>query len=323
MPKDIVWATKETVVQPKGGLVIENPQEQDHVLGAAVAGPDFEVLVPDGQWHAYLPGAEIQRNRFGDTFMCVSFSHQNACEIIVNRRYGDLMNMSDIFLGVGSGTTRGEGNSKRAVAEWARLNGFVLETDYPYTPDMTLDQVYAPLTAALLAKGKANLDKWSFLYKWVGSSTPGALKDALRYSPLQVDVTGTYPMNEKGIVQYDKSPFCHEVLIFGYEDGVCWHVFDSEASQYIRFAWDYPFGSPMLHSLKKKATPMIYKEKGKPALAVKHPTEPLLIAFSGGSVRASDLFFALYGATDFKQLPIKEVDKFEFPIGHLINTNLA
>jgi hypothetical protein len=322
--KHIAFATKDRLVQPTGGLIASEVDGQDHILGAVggIAGPDFEMLVPDGQWTAYLPEGELQRNRFGDTFMCVSFSWNNIVEFLANRRYGEVLNMSDVFLGSGSGTIRGQGNSKRAVAEWARRNGFVHETDYPYTESMTLDQAYAPLVPPLLAKGKANLDKWAFYWKWVGNNSPAALKDALRFSPVQVDVTGFYDMNDKGIVVWnrEKPQYAHEVTVFGYEEGVCWHVFDSEATQFIRFDWAYPFGSPLVVSAKKKMNIQILKEKGKPALAVKHFSENCMIGFSGGTVEAQALFKSLYGITDFRELPIKEVDKFPCPMSHLIVT---
>lgn len=320
---NIEFATQETLIKPVGGLINQDRDENDHVLGAALSGPDFEILIPDGQWETYLPASELQRNNNGDTFMCVSFSHQNCCEFIISRRYGEILNMSDIALGVMSGTVRGQGNGKRTVAECARVNGFVLEEDYPYTEKMTLDQVYSPVPASIKAKAKENLKKWSLNYKWVSDNTPRGLQEALKYSPVQVDVTGGYEMDSRGIVVYDGQPYIHEVTIFGYEPGVCWYVFDSEASQYIRFAWNYKFGSPMIHSIKKKMQIQILKEKGNSALAVKHFSEPCLIAFSGGSVEAQALFKSLYGIVDFSQLPIIEVDKFPFPISHLINTNVV
>lgn len=327
MKPKIVFATKETIIQPKSlGLVLEAPQEQDHILGGpigSIAGPDFDVLVEDGQWANYAPKAEVQLNRYGDTFMCVSFSKNNVDEFIALRKYGETINFSDIFLGKGSGTVRNSGNGKRAVAEWKRLNGFVTEEEYPFTPDMTLDQVYQAIPADLIKKAIKNLAQYSFFYKWLGNSSPQSLMEGLKYSPLQVDVTGSYPMDANGYVIWSKSSpvYAHEVVIFGYELGKCWHVFDSEASQFIRFAWDYPFGSPMIHSVKKNMKIRIYKKKGQSALAVKHCSEPSLIAFSGGSVQGGDLFKSLYGVKDFKEIEITEVDEFPFPIRHLINTN--
>lgn len=315
----------EDLIQPVGGLIVEAPLEQDHVLGATgdqIGGPDFEVLVPDGHWAPFSPAMELQRNRFGDTFMCVSYSNNNIHEFIIKQKFQEDVNMSDLFLGKGSGTVRGQGNSKRAVAEWKRLNGYVLENDYPYTTDTTLDQAYAALSKALLEKGKANLAKYEFLYKWLGaaSQTPQSLIEGLKYSPLQVDVGGSYSMNSKGYVVWQGGSYNHEVVLFDYEPNKCWWIFDSETEQYLKFALTYPFGSPMIHAVKKKMKITLYKKKGYAAIAVKHPSQPCLIAFSGGSVQGEDLFKAIYGVTSFAQIVITEVDEWPYPIKHLMQT---
>jgi len=320
---EIIFATPEDLKQPVGGLVVESPQDEDHVLGAEGAtGPDFDVLVDDGQWANYAPNPELQRNRFGDTYMCVSFSANNIAEFLVKRQYDEFVNWSDIFLGIGSGTIRGSGNGKRKVADWRRLNGYVLESDYPYTQDMTLDQVYSPLSASLLALGKKNLNFYSFLYKWLGDNSVQSLMNGLKYSPLQVDVSGSYRMDANGYVIWDESNpvYAHEVAIFGYEYGKCWYVFDSETLQYLRFAWNYPFGSPMIHAVKRNMHIEILKKKGGSALCVKTSGEPSLIAFSGGDITAETLFKSLYGISDFKQIPITEVAEWPYPIKHVFHS---
>jgi len=312
----IKFATEETLIQPKGALIVEEPQEQDHVLGAT--GPDFEVLVEDGHWADYAPNPELQRNRFGDTFMCVSYSKNNVDEFILKKRYDEVVNFSDLFLGVGSGTIRGRGNSKRTVAEWKRLNGFVNEGDYPYTSETTLDDAYAPLTKALLALGLKGLDLMSFNYKWLPDNSVQSIKDGLKYSPVQVDVSGSYKM-VNGVVVWDGSAYAHEVAIFDYEEGKAWWIFDSESMQFIKFAWEYPFGYPMIHSVKKNMNINLLKKKGQAGIAVKVFGEPSLVVFSGGSIIGEALFKSIYGVSDFKSLTIHEVDEWPFPIRHILN----
>lgn len=322
MQQNLNFATQETLQQPIGGLVIEGPQEQDHVLGAI--GPDnFEVLQSDAQWAKFAPNPELQRNKNGDLFMCVSFSKLNIVEFLIKRLFDETVNYSDLFLGVGSGTVRGQGNSKRAVAEWMRLNGAVLESLYPFLSDMTLDDAYKPLTKEILVEGLKALDLYSFPYKWLSDNGAQTILSGLTYSPVQVDVSGSYKMNAEGIIVWDNtnSIYNHEVVIFGHEQGRCWYVFDSETFQFLKFDWWYPFGSPMIHAVKKNMKIQIFKKIGSPALAVKHCSEPSLIAFSGGSVQGEDLFKSLYGVKNFKEIPITEVKEFPFPIRHLINTN--
>lgn len=321
MENDLIFATEETLIQPVGGLIVEDPQEQDHVLGAT--GPDFDVLVEDGHWAPFTPSPELQRNKFGDTFMCVSYSNNNIHEFLLNRLFGEVVNMSDIFLGVGSGTVRNRGNSKRSVAEWKRLNGFVLESDYPFGENTTIDQAYAPLTSELLAKGLRGLDQYTFGYKWLADNSPATIKAGLKYSPVQVDVLGSYKVGKNGYIVWDADypTYAHEVAIFDYEEGKCWWVFDSESMQFIKFDWNYPFGSPMIHALKRSMNIQIFKKKGQAGLAVKAFGEPSMIVFSGGSIIGEALFKSIYGITEFKQLPIKEVDEWPYPIRHILNCN--
>ncbi len=318
--RELIFATKETIKQPVGGLIVEPPDEQDHILGAS--GPDFEVLIPSGQWHEHLPIPELQRNRHGDTFMCVSFSLNNIHEMLKNRLFGEVINKSDLFLGVGSGTVRGRGNSKRAVAEWNRRNGFVLESEYPYHEDMTLDEAYKPLTRELLTEGIKSLEDWVFNWKWLGSNDPEVMKEGLKLSPLQVDVWGSYRLNRKGYVSWASGAYYnHEVVIFGYQEGEYWLVFDSETDQFLYFDWNYPFGSPMIHAVKKNSKIRLFKKRGQAGIAVKHVSEASMIVFSGGSVKGGDLFLSLYGVQKFEDIQLIYVDEWPHPIRHMINTN--
>lgn len=305
----ITFATIDKVIHPKGGLIVEPPQEQDHILGAS--GPDFGVLVEDGQWGEYAPEPELQRNSSGDTYMCVSFSNNNISEFLIYKQYGELVNWSDIFLGKGSGTVRGRGNSKRTVAEWKRLNGYVLETDYPYTSTTTVDQAYAPLSATLLKKGISNLNFFTFNYKWLPDNSVQSLLNGLKLSPIQVDVE-PYNFNDKGYISNSGAGYTHEVAIFGYESGKCWYVFDSESSQFLKFDWSYKFGSPMIHSVKKKVMTKLYKKNGSPAIYFLNPQSSTLVPYSDGVVPGGELFKIFFG--DYSLAPIERVDELPFPV---------
>jgi len=325
MPKNIVFATPETIIQPKDcGLVIEAPLiEQDHVLGGLIGGTEFSIQLPGGHWAPYAPEPELQRNDLGDLFMCVSFAINNVDEFLIKKQFGDVINFADTALGSGSGTIRGRGNSKRTVAEWKRKNGCMLEGDRPYTAKTTLDDAYKALTKAELEKCKKQLDFYQFPWKWVGDNSAKEMLKGLEFSPLAVDVLVSYPTNKDGYVVWDKyNPvYAHEVVLFDYEPNKCWWIFDSETEQYLKFAWDYPFGSPMIRAVPSNMRIQLFKKKGHAAICVKHFSEPSLIAFSGGSVSGDDLFKSIYGVSDFKSIPIKEVDELPFPIRHLINTN--
>ena len=319
----LTFSTGEDIKQPKGGVILDDVDEKDHILGGLLSGEEWEVLVKDGQWMNYIPDYELQRNRFGDLFGCVSFSLNNVHEMILKKRYDETVNKSDLFLMKISGTIQGQGNSVRAVAESNRLKGWVTEGRYPYTSEMTVSEAYRELTNDLLMEGKKGLDLYTFRWKWLNDNSTKSLKEGLTFSPIQVTILGSYLENKKGYIIFDRNhpEYTHEVCIFGYEDGECWYVYDSENEQYLKFAWNYAFRSPAIHSVTKNMKIEIYKKKGQSGLAVKTYGEPSMIFFSGGDITAQTLFFSIYGVTDWKQIPIKEVNEFPFPPKHIFNSN--
>lgn len=301
------FAEVSKVKQPSGGLKLESPEERDYILGALVT--NF-VKQKTNRYRDLLPKIELQRNKNGDTYLCVTFSLNNVHEILYRIQYGTEINFSELFVGIGSGSVRGQGNGKRTVAEWKRKNGFVWEEDYPYTLEMTLDQVYQALTKELLEKGKQNLSLYEFGYQWLPSNSPQQLLEGLWYSPLQVDVE-RYSFNDKGYIVNSGTGYIHEVVIFDYEEGKCWWVFDSESNQFLKFDWNYNFGSPMIHSLKKKNMAKIYKKKGEPALYFLNPKDQKLVSFSDGVITGGDLFktlFVEYYFEEFDELPYPVAD---------------
>lgn len=303
----IEFATPENTKQPTGGLLREAPHDQDHVFGAT--GPDLEVLT-DGHWSPFAPPHVLQRNRLGqDTFFCVSFSLNSNHSFIFKKRYNEVLDKSERFLALASGTERGRGVSKRTVADFNRTGGFVSEADCPFTPDMTLDQVYSPLDQALFPKAKLSLDQYEFAYQWLWTNnTPDnsaqALRIGLQYSPVQVDVEGRYVYGPKGYIVNAGNDYTHEVDIFDFEQGVCWWVFDSESAQVLKFDWLYDFGSPMIHSIKKKFMVTKYKIKGNAAVFQLDPVSNVLVPYGSGEV-----YKLLQGTLDYQG--IVEVENLE------------
>lgn len=317
----ISFATPETTKQPTGGLIVEAPQPQDHVLGATEK--PLEVLVTDGHWAPFAPPHVLQRNRFGqDTYWCVTFSINSNHSFILNKRYGEALDKSERFLAIGCGTERGRGTSKRNVADWNRLNGFVPESDCPFTEDTTLDQAYLPLDVALFPKGKDSLNQYEFRYQWLWSNnvpdnSTQALRIGLQYSPLQVDVEGQYVYGDKGYIVNAGNDYTHEVDIFDFELGKCWWVFDSETLQVLKFDWLYNFGNPMIHSIKKKV-PMKYKIQNNNAVFKLDPVSLTLIPY--GSGYAYKIF---EGTVDYQGITeVPTLADLPYPLGDRILTDL-
>src|SRR4051812_22652704 len=94
----------------------------------------FEVRLPSGNWQAYLPVGELQREIAGlpivETMACVSFSLTNAIETQEKFLTGKEVNYSDRWLATMSGTTI-HGNSLQIVADTVRKYGLVKESSWP------------------------------------------------------------------------------------------------------------------------------------------------------------------------------------------------
>lgn len=261
---------QEDLKIPKGGLILTPQKPEDYIMGAT-SPIEKVVLQENGQWDGFLPIVEIQRlpdNQYEqESYMCVSFSNQNCKEILHKRKYGYEINMDDQYLGVGSGTVRGQGNSVSGVAEWSRKNGWIKEKGRFAWENM--DQVYTPVTQEELAEGLKSLEVYESKYAWLPRgfnsqvSSIETLKEHLKYGPVQASVDGSaYTFNQQGYIGTFVN-YTHEIVIFGYEEGKYWKIFDSETQQPLRFAWDYPFGFPMLHDFKKKVVTEVVRQTGK------------------------------------------------------------
>lgn len=264
----IEFVTKQEDLKiPKGGLILTERKPEDYIFGASPVKQ--KILRPDGQHDNYLPVVEIQRLRDGvgeDTFWCVTYSRNNCLEITHKEKYGHEINMDDQYIAIGSGTIRGRGNTVIAPAEWGRKNGFINEKDR-IRRAKTMDEIYVPVTAEELAEGKRSLEFYQFFYEWLPlisgeqHSSVKTLMDALQYAPVQASVDGSaYRFNPQGYIGEFRN-YTHEIVIFGYEKDRYWKIFDSETQQPLKFAWDYPFGFPMLHSIEKKTMKMYRKKE--------------------------------------------------------------
>lgn len=321
----IQFATPETIKQPKGGLILEPVAETDYILGAKDPKNLGKVLVEDGHWAKYKPRQEYQRVIDGDTYLCTAYSDDNVDEFIHLRKYGYEINISDRFVGIGSGNIRGVGNSMKAPAEFKRKNGFVFEADCPITFNMTLDQVYSKLSPDLFDKAKENLKIYESGYLAVDGTGQDTLLGALKVSPIKLAVQGNYVFNSAGRLINTGSDYNHAVTLFDYvldDNGHVkeWWVFDSETEQDLKFDGSYAFVSPMVKFFEKK-TMKLYKKIGQPAICIKHWSEPCLIAFADGIIPGGDLFKSLYGVQNYSELPREDVEEWPYPIKYLINTS--
>lgn len=271
----------------------EGRTEKDWVMGGQGAY-NQDILMPNGQWLDNLVVKELQRNGRGDVWGCVSFSAMNCCEIIYKKRYGEEVNFSDRKVVVGSGTDPKKGNSMNTVAEYIRTMWTVLESEYPYSPTMTIEEYYQAIPQDVITKALQSLKNFEVNHAWLprangGSSvfsTPDQIKEALTYSPVQACVGPNEERN--GIIYFsDSGVYFHAITIVGYVEGKHWIVFDSETLELTIYDWNYRFGFPKIYSLKKKEPRVFYKELDKPAIYQKGE---------------DGMYYGIDSGTDFKSL---------------------
>lgn len=233
------------------GLVIEPIKPEDYVLGSSNEIAGQEILQPDGHgWKPFLPALEVQRNPQFDTFGCVSFSALNTRETLLKRIYNIDFNHSDRFTVVRSGTIPGIGNSMGKVAESIRkIDGVVEESKYPFSSTMTQDEYYQNVPDNLIDEGQDSLLTFKTQYEFV---TPSAanLMFALQYAPLQA--TGfawETPVN--GLYQKTNKTPNHAFVLYDYEEGKKWLVYDQYDNDFKELAWDYWFGATLKYSIEK------------------------------------------------------------------------
>ena len=146
----------------------------------------------DGHWIRtnFVPRGERQIKGF-DVFGCVTFSYLNALEILYHRIKGKVINFSDRWLYIISGTTE-NGNNQQTVAEAARKNGLINEADLPCVGNS--QEEYADpkiITDELREKAKEFLIETIPLHDWIPSDKHGLL-NALGWSPLSIAVEAWY-----------------------------------------------------------------------------------------------------------------------------------
>lgn len=222
------------------GLILETPvPDKDFVLGGfgSLGG---DVLQHDGQWDNWLPELEVQRVNGVESNACVSFATTNIVETLERRVYGFTANYSDRFLAQISGTKQHNGNSFHQVGETLRKSGCVRESNWPFDA-VSYDEFYKDIPANLQTLAKEFIAAYRFGHEYV-PSTPTALMEALKYSPVGFSVFA-WTMDDDGYYYRPEGRRdTHAVMCYGYKEGKYWRVFDSYAGQdggvLKKVAWD-------------------------------------------------------------------------------------
>lgn len=219
----------------------------DYVLGGAVSLKG-EALVPDGQWDKWLPPANNQNRDGFEPYDCVSQAVVAAVETLMNKEFSEKQNLSRRWLAWATGTEAKRGNDPTTVCTFLGKKGDVPEKDWPY-PTPASDFYKTPpqnlWTLALEFPAEFEYDN-----QWL-PATPEKMKDALTRSPLTV-AGYAWEADANGLYYWPNGAQAdHYFMLFGYEDGVAWHAFDSYENNYKRIAWDYPFIQVKEHTLHR------------------------------------------------------------------------
>jgi hypothetical protein len=207
------------------GLIIP-PYEPEDYLGGSSQSLEAKYgttsVNPSGDWSRYAPSTEDQDTSDGDTWACCSFGTSNAVEMLARLRFQEAMNLSDRFLAKISGTTVGQGNSPKTVADTLRHGWSVNEPEWPDVN--TKEEYYAEIPANLKTLAVARGAEFEFGYQYI-TNTPASIKEALKSSPVCVAVTAWVEQN--GV--YVRGPFQenHWTTIIKVLENGNYKVFDS------------------------------------------------------------------------------------------------
>jgi len=190
------------------GLLLEKPKPEDAVYEEVFGAGEEKPL----NWKAYLPKREEQ---FWVPF-CVTFSRLNCAESKAKKEEVEIVNLSDRYLGVVSGTSK-SGNSLNQVSEVFRKEGSVLEEECPFTYEMLSGgwgQWNKIFDLSAVRKDARRYKGGN--HSWVYSLS--AMKNALAFSPIQLGV-GVGETWERDVVTKPK-------VISAYHAITCYHIDD-------------------------------------------------------------------------------------------------
>jgi len=223
------------------GVIEEEASEKDWIFGMSDA--DKIVLREDGQWDDYMPAIEVQKKGVVETMACVSFSLNNVIEFLAKRKYDEEWNKSDRFTAKMANTTR-RGNSMKRVIDAVRHNGMIDEERWAFDENLikTWNDYYAPVDLSVREWAKEFLNRSEVQYDTIFNRYPQALMEALKYSPVW---TAGYAWGKDSNGLYHSwGGANHAFLIYGYEYGKYWKVFDSYSPYKKRLAWNFKFYYP-------------------------------------------------------------------------------
>lgn len=252
-------------IQHKGFLP-DDIKPEDYIFGGYTKISAMP-LVDHGQWDFFLPEAENQKKNGLETMNCTVYNTLQCLEILFNRKFGIKKDYSERFGGITAETTL-NGNQPHKVIEAVRKVGLLEDSILPFSDDIdTWDKYYSPkpMTNDLLEKAGEILKKYEIGHEWVLTGSPitykqEVLKEALRFSPIGVSVVAWKERN--GLYFKEKGePDNHWTVLYGFEDGKKWLIFDSYDGHKKELEWNYDFTFAKRYSIEEKAVNLNWFQK--------------------------------------------------------------
>jgi hypothetical protein len=220
------------------GVILESPSNSGWRYGH-ISGGNRKKFAPDGQWDKFLPIFETQFKMGFESMACVSFSYNNCLETYFKAAFGFEPNFNDRYLATVSGTTE-KGNTFSAVAHAGHKKGLADEETWPWDDSIkTWEDYYATPPSKAIESAMLFQSKYKTLYEWV-EPKPEVMIDALQYGTLQVCSDG------------------HAYMIYGYEAGKKWHIFDtypySGGTGKRTLPWSHRYLAAMLHTAQEETS---------------------------------------------------------------------
>lgn len=235
-----------------------------------------EIINPTGDYGDYLPIFEPQSKNF-DTMNCWVFGTLNSLETLHKFQYGEEKNWSDREVNIGAGGTTNGGQPRNAI-EFAKNKGLIPEEMLPFSDDLKNWWQYHspdPLTQNYLNEGIRWLKNYSVGYEYVKTQYGWVQKfknlfrgnnrdiivEALKRSPLGVSVLAWQFRNGLAY-KYSYQSDNHWIMLYGFEYGKYWKLYDHYNNMFIKAEWNYPFGFIIRYSLIKKNESEVNMEQG-------------------------------------------------------------
>lgn len=212
------------------GVLVTSPRPKDYILGGAST---ITITRAVKDWSIYLPDFELQYDKVTDFLDCVSMSaghsiemqlnylmsqHQlsdEALNFFHNNNYivNGVFHISKRFNAKMNGTDKTQGQYLNVAGDHFRSDGFIPDSLWPVTDNMTWDEFYAPVPQNLIDLGKKALWYISIQYQWTDQSN---IPNALIATPVQIASEICAGWDSGKVVQKcSGQPLQHSTVIYG------------------------------------------------------------------------------------------------------------